>query len=117
MKRTAALTFGLIVLTSSAAWAQGQGMKGQDMKGMGDPGQGAKAQGGSHQARGTIKKLDPSKGTVTLAHEPVKSLGWPSMTMGFVVKDKKLFEKLAVDKKVDFVFTQEGSDYVLTSVQ
>ncbi len=117
MKRTAAFTVGVIVSISAAAWAQGQGMKGHDMKGMGGQGQGAQTQGGSHQASGTVKKLDPSKGTVTFAHEPVKSMGWPAMTMGFVVKDKKLFEKLAVDKKVDFEFTQEGSDYVVTSVR
>ncbi len=109
MKHTAAFTFGVIVLATGAAWAQGHDMKGHDMKGMGGQGQGTQAQGGSHQASGTVKKLDPTKGTVTLAHGPVKSLGWPAMTMGFVVKDKKLFDKLAADKKVDFEFTQEGS--------
>lgn len=112
MKRTAAFTFAVIVSATGAAWAQGH-----DMKGMAGHDKSAQAQGGSHQASGTVKKLDPAKGTVTLAHGPVKSIGWPAMTMGFAVKDKTLFDKLAVDKKVDFEFKQEGSDYVVTAVK
>jgi Cu(I)/Ag(I) efflux system protein CusF len=61
--------------------------------------------------------VDPKAGTVTLAHDPVKSLKWPAMTMGFQVKDKTLLSKLAVDKKVEFEFVQQGKDYVITSVK
>jgi Cu(I)/Ag(I) efflux system protein CusF len=37
--------------------------------------------------------------------------------MRFAVKDKMLFEKLAADKKVDFEFSQQGSEYVVTAVK
>ena len=47
-------------------------------------------------------------GQVTLAHGPVKSLNWPSMTMAFDVRDKTLLNKLAMGKKVEFQFVQEG---------
>jgi Cu(I)/Ag(I) efflux system protein CusF len=70
-----------------------------------------------HQAAGTVKATDPAKGTVILAHGPVKSLNWPSMTMRFTVKDKMLFDKLVADKKVEFEFTQQGSEYVVTAVK
>ena len=71
----------------------------------------------SHKATGVVKKVDPKAGTVTLAHDPVKSLNWSAMTMGFQVKDKMLLDKLAVGKKVEFEFVQHGKDYVITSVK
>ena len=70
-----------------------------------------------HDAIGTVKSVDPAKGTVTLAHGPVKSLNWPAMTMGFAVKDKALFDKLSVGKKVDVEIVQQGGNYVITAVK
>jgi Cu(I)/Ag(I) efflux system protein CusF len=92
-------------------------MKGMDMKGMDmgkKPAAGAQA---THKATGVVKKVDPKAGTVTLAHEPVKSLNWSAMTMSFAVKDKALLNKLAVDKKVEVEFVQQGKDYVITGVK
>ena len=71
----------------------------------------------THSARGTVKKLDVAAGVVVLAHGPVKSLNWPSMTMGFKVGDKTLFDKLAVGKAVDFEFMQTDKGYVVTGVK
>ena len=73
--------------------------------------------GAAHQATGVVKKVDAKAGTVTLAHDPVKSLNWPAMTMGFQVKDKALLEKLQAGKKVQFEFVQQGKDYVITGVK
>ena len=89
--------------------------KGMDMKGM-DMGK-KPAAGTAHQATGVVKKVDPKTGTVTLAHDPVASLKWPAMTMGFLVKDKALLDKLAIDKKVEFEFVQQGKDNVITGVK
>ena len=77
----------------------------------------AKTQVKTHKAVGTVKKVDQSAGRVTLAHGPVTSLKWPAMTMGFAVKDKALFGKLTLEKKIEFEFVQEGRDYVVTSVK
>ena len=71
----------------------------------------------THAASGVVKKIDASSGTVTIAHGAVKSLNWPPMTMSFTVKDKKLLDKLAVDKKADFEFVQQGDQYVVTAVK
>jgi Cu/Ag efflux protein CusF len=49
-----------------------------------------------------VTKVDKHK--VTIKHEPVPSMNWPSMSMAFTVKDKALRDKLAKDKKVDFEF-------------
>ncbi len=64
-----------------------------------------------------MKKADPAKSTVTVAHGPVKDLNWPAMTMAFKVKDKAVLDKLAVDRKVEFTFVQQGKDYVITAAQ
>lgn len=99
-------------------------MKGMDtrkcsemMKGM-EKKDAAKASKSSvHQADAIVKAVDTAQGKVTLAHEPVKSLGWPAMTMSFGVKDKASLERLAVGQKVHVEFSKEGSDYVVTSVK
>ena len=67
----------------------------------------------THQADAVVKAVDVAGGKVTLAHEPVKSLGWPAMTMGFAVKDKALFDKLVVGQKVHVEFRKQGADYVV----
>ena len=64
-----------------------------------------------------MKKVDAKAGTVTLDHEPVKTLNWPAMTMGFKVADKSMLDKFAEGKKVEVEFKQVGKDYVITSMK
>lgn len=116
-KAIAAVVFTVAV---GATYAQPGGMKGMDMKDMPMKGMDMKmdrkdGQGTVHKASGVVTKLDKDK--VTIKHGPVQSMSWPAMSMTFTVKDKSLLEKLAKDRKVDFEFTQEGRDYVVTSVK
>lgn len=103
-----------------------KGMKGMDMKDMDAKkcqymmkGMDAKgtAKSAAHEADAVVKEFDAVQGKVTLAHGPVKSLGWPAMTMAFGVKDKALYDKLAVGAKVHVGFKKEGDGYVVTSVK
>ena len=71
----------------------------------------------AHQATGVVKSVDRAKNSVMLAHDPVKSLKWPAMTMGFTVTDKALFDKLQAGRKIEFEFVQQGRDYVITAVK
>ena len=71
----------------------------------------------THQAVAVVQAVDKKKRTVMLAHEPVASLGWPAMTMGFQVQKKALFAKLEVGKKVTVEFVQQGKQYVITAVR
>jgi Cu(I)/Ag(I) efflux system protein CusF len=87
------------------------------MKGMKDGKTGKGAAGVTHQADGVVKSVDTAKGIVTLAHKPVKTLGWPAMSMGFAVKDKSMLDKLPVGKNVHVGFKKQGDDYVITSVK
>ncbi|MGZ5093356.1 MAG: copper-binding protein [Burkholderiales bacterium] len=62
------------------------------------------AQQATHKAVGVVKKVDSKEGKVTLAHEAVKSLNWPAMTVTFKVEDKAVPDKLAENRKVEFDF-------------
>ncbi len=106
----------LIAFLAASPLALGQ-PKAEEKKGMEMPATMSGKAAVLHTAIGVVKKADAKSGSVTLAHEPVKSLDWPSMTMGFKVKDTMLFDKLVEGKKVEFVFTQQGRDYVVESVK
>lgn len=114
MKQTA--TLSLLIALALAAGSAFAGEKMDDMKGM-DMGKPAAPGMKTHKTVGVVKALDAKAGTVTFAHEPVKSLNWPAMTMTFSIKDKMLFDKLAEGKKVEFEFVQEGKTSVVTSVK
>jgi Cu(I)/Ag(I) efflux system protein CusF len=92
----------------------GMDMKGMDMGSMKNSKTPANAE--MHVAEGTVKAVDPA-GKVTIQHGPVKTLGWPAMTMGFSVKDKALMNKLVVGSKVQVAFMKQGGDYVIESVK
>jgi len=76
-----------------------------------------KAEGKTHKGAGTVQKVDPAGGSVTIAHGPIESMKWPSMTMSFKAKDKKMLEGIKPGAKVEFEFVQQGSDYAITSIK
>lgn len=71
----------------------------------------------THTATGIIKKIEPASGRITLHHEAIASLGWPSMTMPFAVKDRKILAPLKMDQKVEFEFVQSGGAPVITAIR
>jgi Cu(I)/Ag(I) efflux system periplasmic protein CusF len=91
-------------LLAAPAFAQ---MKGMEMK---------SEKAASHKATGVVTK-PPANGKVTIKHDPIESLKWPGMTMGFVIKDKAVADKLKPGAKIEFEFVQQGKDYVVTSVK
>lgn len=135
MKELKTLSVAVLLSVSSLAIAQSKNMegcmdmKGMDMKGMdhkkcmemmhGDDAskKSSAKEGGTHQAKAVVKSVNQDKGTVTLVHEPVKTLDWPAMTMSFLVKDPALFDKLSPNRKVDVEFVKDGSKYVVTRVK
>ena len=95
---------------SSPAWAQTK-----DHAGHSSPA--AKSEAKAHKGTAVVKSIDADKGTVMLAHDPIPSLKWPSMTMKFIAKDKKLLSGLKPGQKVQFEFIQQDRDYILTKVK
>ena len=107
-----ALLIAVALMTGATLVHAGE-PKGTDIK----TGMAKDAKTATHVAKGTVKSVDARAGTVTLHHEPVKSLKWPEMTMSFKVQDKALMDKLGAGKKVEFEFEQRGKDYVITDAK
>ncbi|MDZ7892150.1 MAG: copper-binding protein [Rhodoferax sp.] len=103
----------VVLLSATAAMAQQKSMEGMKEMPMGKPAAGQSM----HMAKGKVTRVDAGANLVTLAHEPVKSLNWPAMTMGFQVKDKMLLDQLSVGKTVEFEFVKGGKGYVITGVK
>ena len=108
---------------------KGMDMKGADMKNMDaqkcksmmsgseEKHPAKKAEMETYKTTGVVKEVDSVKGKVMLDHQAVKSLNWPAMTMGFLVNDKKLLNKLSVGKQVNVEFKKEGAGYVVVAVK
>jgi len=116
MKRlsTWCLSLVLAIGVLTVALAQASDTKGMDMKSMGME---KSVSTTTHKGTGVVKDINSRDGVVTLAHEPIRSLNWPAMTMGFKVKDKVLLDKVKPGDKVEFTLVQAGKDYVITSVK
>ena len=98
----------------SLAMATGYTAEMKDMPGMADKPAAAKPQGKQFMGTGVVKSVDAQKGVVTIAHEPIKELNWPSMTMGFKVSDSALLKKAAAGKKIDFVLEDRGGPTIVS---
>jgi membrane fusion protein, copper/silver efflux system len=83
----------------------------------GAPGQ--PAQDAAHKGRGTVTEIDPAKGRVELDHEPIASLQWPKMKMGFVVEDKAQLAKLKKGEAIEFELRpkpDQDGNYVISKI-
>jgi Cu(I)/Ag(I) efflux system periplasmic protein CusF len=103
----------VLAIAPTVAFAQSADMKGMDMKGTAVD----KTAAATYKGIGVVKNIDAADGKVTLAHEPIRTLNWPAMTMAFKVKDKKLIENVVPGSKVEFTLVQSGKDYVITSIK
>ena len=112
MKRIALVSLCVLVAGGTSIMAMGQATTAK-------PVETEKSSKGntSHTATGVVESIDAAKGSVMLAHDPVKSLNWPAMTMGFKVSDPKLLGKVKKGDKIQFTFVQSGKDFVITSIQ
>lgn len=70
-----------------------------------------------HKAVGVLNAVDAAAGTVTISHEPVASLKWPSMKMDFVLANPSLVSGFKPGTAVEFEFVERGpGEWVVTSV-
>jgi len=120
MKRVVLLCFyaALAGSVSTMAAAQAPASKSMDMKSTDkmERMDGNKASS-SHSATGVVKSMDSKRGSLMLAHDPIESLNWPSMTMAFKVQDKNLLDKVKVGDKIQFKFAQSGKEYTITEIK
>ena len=66
---------------------------------------------------GKVVEIDAKTNNVTLAHEPIPELGWPSMTMGFDVKDAQQLKALKPGDQVEFELKAQDDEYVIERIE
>jgi Cu(I)/Ag(I) efflux system membrane fusion protein len=66
---------------------------------------------------GKVVEIDAKSNNITLAHEPIPALGWPSMTMGFDVKDAEQLKALKPGDQVEFELKAQGDEYVIERIE
>jgi Cu(I)/Ag(I) efflux system membrane fusion protein len=68
--------------------------------------------------RGKVVEVDAKTGKLVLNHEPIEALGWPSMTMGFKVRDNKQLGKLKVGDEVEFDLKADAQEqYIIEHIE
>ncbi len=70
------------------------------------PGDTAKPAAASHKAEGTLKSIDAAAGTASISHDPVASLGWPAMTMDFMLANPSLVATMKPGSPIAFEFVE-----------
>jgi Cu(I)/Ag(I) efflux system membrane fusion protein len=73
----------------------------------------------AHKGRGIVTALDAQQGRVELDHDPIPSMQWPKMKMGFVVENKAELQALKKGDAVRFELQgkpNEAGDYVIRHI-
>jgi len=87
---------------------------------MEDSGKPAPAKAATHRGTGKVRAVDAASGYLELDHDPIASLQWPKMTMGFVVEDKAQLTPLKKGDLVEFELRgqqNKDGDYVIEQVR
>ncbi len=109
---TTALVFGLALAPVLPALAAEHNHDGHAM-GQGQP----MANMAAAWADGTVKKINPDAGKVTITHGPLSSLDMPAMTMVFRVKDPTWLEQMKPGDRIRFVVERLNGALTVTDIQ
>lgn len=101
-------TAGFFAFASAGALAQA------DHSHHGSP---AKATASAVMTAGVIRKVDVARGTVTIAHEDIKNLSMPKMTMTFKVRDPAWLKKMKEGDAIRFVAENQKGELVVTAYE
>lgn len=68
--------------------------------------------------RGIVQSIDGERGLVTISHEPIAGLGWPSMTMTFKVRQPTMLRGIKRGLRVDFAVNSrpDGDQYIIERI-
>ena len=70
-----------------------------------------------HQGQGILDAINPD-GTVSITHGPIKSLGWPGMTMDFMLTNASLVEGIKPGTAISFELVErKPGEFMITSLQ
>jgi len=65
---------------------------------------------------GTVKKVMANEHRLNITHDPIKELGWPSMTMDFTARDNVDLSAVKVGERIHFNLEKDGDNYVITGI-
>lgn len=102
---SAMLVFWLAAVPVHAAEAQGA--HGNDHERVGET---------THAGRGKIVSIDMEAGTVKIAHGPIESLNWKSMTMDFTLREAAMLNEIKPGMTVNFELTKVAGGYRVEKV-
>ena len=110
--------FTLILACSAAATLPASAATG-NMPGMDNmrtvSGQATKAQ--TFMGQGKINSISPDANTVNIAMGPVKALGWPSMSMNFLLQNTAMLNGHKTGEVVNFNFAKDtAGGYIITKI-
>lgn len=77
----------------------------------------AKASAASSLTPGLVRKVDVAQGTVTIAHDEIRNLSMPKMTMTFKVRDAAWLKKLNEGDRIRFAAESVKGDLVVTAYE
>ena len=70
-----------------------------------------------HSGTGTVTAIDPQAARITIAHDPIPSLDWPSMTMAFAI-DASLLDNVQTGDKVTFALVEtDDGQYTIQDIR
>lgn len=81
------------------------------------PTSGSAVQATSDMTDGEVRKVDLESKKITLRHAEIKSLGMPSMTMVFQVKDPAFLDKVKTGDKVRFTAEKMNGALTVTNIE
>jgi Cu(I)/Ag(I) efflux system membrane fusion protein len=73
-----------------------------------------------HKGTGKVRSVNPPSGYVELDHDPIPSLQWPQMKMGFQAEDKSQLRSIKKGDRVEFELyakPNRDGDFILHSIR
>lgn len=77
----------------------------------------AKAATAPTMTAGVVKKVDAGRGVVTIAHDDIKNLDMPKMTMVFRVKDPAWLKKMKDGDNIRFAADMVGGELTVVAYE
>jgi len=75
------------------------------------------AASGPIRSVGTVTAIDAAAGSITLDHEPIEAIRWPSMTMKFKAERPDMLKDVAVGDRVAFELKSAAEPQTVTMVE
>ena len=80
----------------------------------------APSKGGMHRGTGKVRAVDAASGYIELDHDPIPSLQWPRMSMGFFAEDKSQLQSIKEGDRVEFELyakPNKDGDFIIAKIR